>query len=130
MCSREREVHELVAGKTPAEAEEPAKDFKSITSQLKRLDERFYREEYELVIASNVRTIYFATHEEIPLIAALELHATSVLHDTPVNLKALLKPLGRLFLQEFSPEVKSMAYVMLSNLTQVLQLRTIQNFQR
>ncbi|THC94771.1 hypothetical protein EYZ11_005763 [Aspergillus tanneri] len=125
MCSREREVHELVAGKTPAEAEgwKSGQQLEDIpdddlprcqnlrktsslshrSSNVLTIGRRFYREEYELVIASNVRTIYFATHEEIPLIAALELHATSVLHDTPVNLKALLKPLGRLFLQEFSP---------------------------
>ncbi|GLI81248.1 mycolipanoate synthase [Penicillium ochrochloron] len=75
-------------------AEYQAIEYKVLDISRNPLEQGFQREEYDLIIASNV------------------LHATPILHDTLVNVRTLLKPQGRLFLQELSPVGNSMGYIM------------------
>ncbi|KAF9883692.1 hypothetical protein FE257_003076, partial [Aspergillus nanangensis] len=58
------------------------------------LEQGFYREEFDLVIAANV------------------LHATPDICQTLQNVRRILKPNGRLFIQELCPETKWVNYVM------------------
>ncbi|PYI33455.1 hypothetical protein BP00DRAFT_470507 [Aspergillus indologenus CBS 114.80] len=69
-------------------------EYKVLDISKNPLEQGFQGEEYDLIIASNV------------------LHATPCLHDTLVHVRSLLKPEGRLFLQELSPVFQSMAFVM------------------
>ncbi|GFF81102.1 polyketide synthase, putative [Aspergillus udagawae] len=87
-------------GLTPAEAEAeveriilPRKPMKSRKPR-NPLEQGFNAEEYDLVIASNV------------------LHATPILHDTLSHARTLLRPQGRLFLQELSPITNCMVFIM------------------
>lgn len=69
-------------------------DFKVLDISKDPLEQGFNAGEYDLVIASNV------------------LHATPWLNDTLSNVRTLLQPKGRLFLQELSPIARCMGYIM------------------
>jgi acyl transferase domain-containing protein len=84
-------------------AEYQAIEYKVLDISRNPLEQGFQREEYDLIIASNVRTAPLLSFGIIPLNVLQVLHATPILHDTLVNVRTLLKPQGRLFLQELSP---------------------------
>ncbi|KAE8135205.1 hypothetical protein BDV38DRAFT_294724 [Aspergillus pseudotamarii] len=69
-------------------------EYKVLDISRNPLEQGFNREEYDLIIASNV------------------LHATPFLHDTLVHVRSLLRPQGRLFLQELSPMINGIGYIM------------------
>jgi SAM-dependent methyltransferase len=84
-------------------AEYQAIEYKVLDISRHPLEQGFQHEEYDLIIASNVRTAPPHSFGIIPLNALQVLHATPILHDTLVHVRTLLKPQGRLFLQELSP---------------------------
>ncbi|KAF7176880.1 hypothetical protein CNMCM7691_004164 [Aspergillus felis] len=69
-------------------------EYKVLDISRNPLAQGFNAEEYDLVIASNV------------------LHATPILHDTLSHVRTLLRPQGRLFLQELSPITNCMVFIM------------------
>lgn len=80
-------------------AKERFKDYDAITYRVLDISadpivQGFDSESYDLIVASNV------------------LHATPRLQDSLLNIRKLLKPTGKLFLQELSPTTKWVNYVM------------------
>ncbi|EOD49628.1 putative polyketide synthase protein [Neofusicoccum parvum UCRNP2] len=69
-------------------------EFRTLDVSKEPLSQGFEAESYDLILASNV------------------LHATQSIHETLSNVRKLLKPGGRLFLQELSPVWKMFNFIM------------------